>query len=368
MGTPGWDGFWGNGLLDCYGAIDNLEQTDGTDLMFEVWDCKPGAPLCWKTPNLYTANPTIQEFTPNTIIAEVFNAGPNPAAGFLVTLGVYNFGNGDLDYPICTLPSSAVLGPGQTAVFSCPYTPQLSGSNPAYVQASLKAEIIYPYDTKFENNRARRSVNIGQTTVSLVFPTELTNPTVSLQTIRLEVLEACCDGSAGADCACSGWDFRSSIDEVVMAPDDPSQPVMLELEPVDPDALRQAEFDVTMVGTDPAGVESMLNGVTVMARLDCAIGDPVWTDKQTLGWSGPAFTACGDLFDVARGPLPIVAGDFSGAECLADDSPETALSDPEIPDPRTGFYYLFRTGGPDSGTWNGGGENADRDAALRVCT
>jgi subtilisin family serine protease len=369
MGTPGWDGFWGNGILDCFAAIDNLHNAPGTDLQFEIWDCKPGMnPPCWKTPNLYTSNPVIYENKPNTIVAEVLNAGPNTANDFLVTLGVYNFGNGDQDNHICTKQFTGSLGPGQTATFTCPYTPQISGSQ-GNVQASLKAQIIYPYDTDFQNNRARRNVNIGQTVITANFPTDLTNATVSLQTITMDVLEACClDTESTADCPCHGWDFRSSIAQAVLEPDEPSLPIMLTLEAVDPDALRQAEFDVAFIGEDPTGAQTMLNGVTVGARLSCALGAPLWPDKQTMQWGGPGFLACGEVYDVARGPLPIVGGDLSDVGCIGDDIPAPSFTDDEEPAPGEGFLYLMRTGGPEPGTWNGGGEAEDRDAKLDVCS
>jgi len=369
MGAPGWDGFWGNGMLDCMAAIDRLEQQEKTDLLFEVWDCRPGSPPCWTTPNLYAVDPTIEENEPNLVVAEVSNNGPATASNFLVKLGVYNFGNGNQDYHLCTVPVVGPLLAGHSIDVSCPYTPQLTGGG-SYVQASLKAEIIYPFDADFSNNRARRDVQIGQITISLALPMELVNFTDLPQTIRLDVAEACCvnPGGPGGSCACPGWAFRSSFDQIDLAPDDCSVPVMLELEAVDPDALREARFDVTIVGTDPAGSQTMLNGVTVGARLDCAPGPPQWLDKVTLTWTGSSFRTCGDVYDVARGPLPIVNGDLSTADCIADDQAEGLWPADEIPGPGTGFYYLFRMGGPEPGTWNDGGEAEDRDPKLAACS
>jgi len=239
-------------------GVDRIEQQEKADLLFEVWYCRPGNPPGWTTPNLYAADPTIEENEPNVVVAEVSNDGPGAASNFLVKLGL------------------------------------------------------------LEQSGATR-VQIGQITISLAFPTELVNPTIWQQQIRLDVAASCCVGpdTPGTDCACSGWEFRSSLQQIDMAPDDCSVPVMLELEAVDPDALREARFDVTFVGTDPGGVETMLNGVTVGARLDCAPGPLQWVSKTRLGWSGSGFRTCGDVYDLARGPVPILGGDLSTADCLA---------------------------------------------------
>jgi hypothetical protein len=143
---------------------------------------------------------------------------------------------------------------------------------------------------------------------------------------------------------------------------------MLTVEAVDPDALRQAEFDVAFIGEDPTGVQTMLNGVTVGARLSCALGAPLWPDKQTMQWAGPGFMACGEVYDVARGPLPIGGGDLSEVRCIGDDIPAPSFTDDEEPALGEGFLYLMRTGGPEPGTWSGGEEAEDRDAKLDVCS
>jgi hypothetical protein len=145
-------------------------------------------------------------------------------------------------------------------------------------------------------------------------------------------------------------------------------PVILELEAVGPEARREARFDVAFMGTDPGGAQTMQNGVTVGARLDCMPGAPVWRDKNEFHWSASRYLTCGAAYDVARGPLPIVDGDLSGAECVANDQPEARWSADEDPSPGTGYYYLFRTGGPEPGTWNGGGEAEDRDSKLAFCS
>mgnify|MGYP000175699655 CR=1 FL=1 len=66
--------------------------------------------------------------------------------------------------------------------------------------------------------------------------------------------------------------------------------------------------------------------------------------------------------------LPIGGGDLSDVQCIGDDIPAPSFTDDEEPAPGEGFLYLMRTGGPEPGTWNGGGEVEDRDANLDVCS
>ncbi|PYT06750.1 MAG: hypothetical protein DMF49_10200, partial [Acidobacteria bacterium] len=66
-------------------------------------------------------------------------------------------------------------------------------------------------------------------------------------------------------------------------------------------------------------------------------------DRQTLAWTG--WRASG--WDVVKGDLGLLhasGGDFTTSllACLESDSPDTESSDPAVPQPGEGFYYLVR--------------------------
>jgi subtilisin family serine protease len=365
---PGWDAFWGNGLADCFEAIRTIVESEGTDLRFEVYDCKPSPPPCWTTSELYTVTPPF-EGQPNTIVAEITNAGPIAASNFLVSLGVSDFGNGQAAQHVCTQQVTTVVPSGGKATVSCPYTPN-AGPGPAVVEANLRAEIIYPGDTDFTNNRAVHKVSIQKPIITPVpVPWNVVNLTTETQIIQITPEEACCEGfaDAGPACACPGWQIRLSDNDIPMAPDDCPKLVTALVEPVDMDALRAAEYHIQVAGAGGAGAPTDLGGVTVKATLACRVTGLEWTDTQRFRWQGSPFTACPIVFDTARGPLPIVDGDFSPAACLVDDGSDLVTSDPETP-AAGGFYYLVRAGGLDPGTWNTGDPQVgDRDASLVAC-
>ena len=231
-------------------------------------------------------------------------------------------------------------------------------------------EIIYPFDTDYSNNKARHNIQIQGGPV-VQFPAQLVNPTLSQLTMQLVMDEACCaqgGGQAEGVCTCPGWQLDASDNDFVMEADDCPKMVLLDLRAIDPDALREATFDVAVFGEDASGAQMPLNGFTVGARLDCEVSGVMWEDRETLMGTGAPFTACGDVYDVVRGPLPIVGGDIAiGADCFLDDVTAPTATDTENPDPGRGFYYLFRSGGAEPGTFNNGSEAIDRDAALAFC-
>lgn len=241
-------------------------------------------------------------------------------------------------------------------------------NTPAVVEANLGAEIIYPFDADFSNNRAVRKVSIQTKLNVFPFDWKLTQWSPVFQNLHILWQEACCLGGFGdaPECACPGWRLDMSDVDVPMAPDDCPRTVTALAEAVDVDATRSARYDIRVVGTDLAGTQTDFGGIRVEARLDCRVTDLQWDDAVSFRWRASPFSACPDVFDVVRGPLPVAPGGFADAHCLEDDDVDLGASDPTVP--RVGgFYYLVRAGGPDPGTWNEEGVAADRDVALSGC-
>ncbi len=92
-------------------------------------------------------------------------------------MGAYYFSNGDLNYNICTVNVPGPLAPGGSMSVSLPWTPSISGPPPGTVHACLKAEIVTPFDTDYDNNCAQHNINIQQTSSPAHFHLRVVNPT-----------------------------------------------------------------------------------------------------------------------------------------------------------------------------------------------
>lgn len=273
-GAAGWDSENGHGYLDCFAAVERvLDSSCATDLGFEVYIGKPGSnPDWWDSPDLYPVNPMVIEAVPNTIKVRITNFGPNAISDFLVRVGIYNFGNGDSDYTICSVPVSLPipLGVGAKATVDCPYTPAVSGLPPGTVHACLKAEAVSACDRNSVNNRAQHNVNIRQTHSPAELRMQVVNPTHDDLTVRLET---------ELDEETTGWQVSTSLKEFFLSADACPKPVDISLEPVDPDATPAGEVSVRVVGIDQEGNEEVLGGVVM------------------IGWSPAMFVVFSDGFE-----------------------------------------------------------------------
>lgn len=259
-GDTGWDAAWGHGLVDCFAAVDRIVQTVRADLKFEVYVDRPDVEW-WFSPDVFPETPIVEK-QPNTIHAIVTNAGPAAAVGATVRLGVYNFSNGDLEYSICTVPLPASLAKDEKAEVTCPYTPVVSGKPPGTVHACLKAEIVYPSDSDFTNNRAQHNVEIQQAKSPAVFNVRVVNPT-QLDLI-MHLRERFVSGQ--------GWRLVKQADSFLLRADDCPRTVTLELVPDGPGVSPSAEVSVAVVGTTAGGQDIPLGGVVLVGELafdDC---------------------------------------------------------------------------------------------------
>jgi len=91
-------------------------------------------------------------------------------------------------------------------------------------------------------------------------------------------------------------------------------------------------------------------------------------DRNALEWTPTSASA----YDVVRGDLGVLrngAGDFAGSiqACVENDSPDAFSSDPSLPDPAQGFYYLVRgVGCGRNGSYDGGdpSQQGPRDGGI----
>lgn len=271
-GSGGWDADWGHGLVDGFAAVDALEE--GTvdqppaDLWFEEYLCVT-YPDCYFSKDL-TANPAaIVEGNPTAVKVRVYHNGGGPVRRFRVKFGVYGFSNSDNDYDLGTY--EYVAPPGDPFEAGDPpvsvtvnWTPTISGPVPGTVHACLKAEIIYPTDTDFANNRAQHNINIANTVpgfgpMPLTFQVLVTNPTDRLLTIGLEHGGATvCTGPAG------DWQVIPPA-PVELRPGDPPRVVEIRVE--NRDQGRGAAFiPVSIVGTDANGRQVALGAVGLVVQ------------------------------------------------------------------------------------------------------
>jgi len=249
----GWDSAYGNGLIDCFAAVNQLTVSAKTDLKFTINTNSGGN--WWDSPDLYPTNASVVEGTPNIINAVVTNAGPLAVSGFKVSLGIYDFSNSQQDYHICTVTVGAVVPSGGTTTVSCPWTPSVSGTPPGSVHACLKAEIIYPYDLNFANNKAQHNILIKQTSSPANFTMSVANPTNENLTIQLR---------DRARPSTQGWTVTKSMDNFAMTPTTCPQIVTITLTPGSTHSTT-ADVDVEVVGIRTGGQEISLGGVTVCA-------------------------------------------------------------------------------------------------------
>jgi len=251
----GWDGAYGNGLIDCFAAANQLVATAKTDLKFNVNTNSGGS--WWFSPDLYPTNASIVEGTPNTINAVITNGGPLAVSGFKVNLGVYGFSNSQQNYHICTVTVSAVLASGGTVTVNCPWTPSVSGLPPGVVHACLKAEIIYPFDLTFVNNKAQHNIDIKQTQSPATFRMSVVNPTNEDLTIQLR--ETFLAGT-------SGWTLTKSMNNFLLPAVSCPQLVTLQMNP-GLNHSQSGSADVEIVGIRQNSQEISLGGVRVIATV-----------------------------------------------------------------------------------------------------
>ena len=126
-----------------------------------------------------------------------------------------------------------------------------------------------------------------------------------------------------------------------------------------------AEFDEQCFSSCLAGAPQPMNGVTLIGRLSCAVDDLIFTDQQTLSWSGSPYVNCPQTWDVAVGRSPFV---LSEAQCAADEltfpqfvTGTETLAKQEL------AYYLVRAGGDDPGSWDVKLMDNPRDITVDTC-
>lgn len=388
-GASTWDEAWGNGLLDCFAAVELVSSGVKTDMGFGGYPCvtTPPGPICWLNPDLVPQNPAIQEGVPNAMLVTVRNFGFQTSAPARVRVGVYAFSNGQEGYDQCVLDVPA-LTPGQATVppLSCPWTPRALAPNPPdpqnpnapqppTVHACLKADIVYPLDRDFSNNFGQHNIDIARTHSAVSFPAQVFNTTQSM--VRVEIDGQCSNGE------CQGWSYGPEDNGFDLPPEACPRTLDFIMEPVAPNAPRAIQIDWAIRGVTPQGDPLTLGGFSTAAVIGCGTKklafeeDGLAPPKSRLTWSPDlSFTACPPLFDVARGPLPIPAfagpparGDFSAAVCIADDVAATEFIDTEEPNPGEGFYYMTRAGGPLAGTFDESATSqvGSRDDTFKGC-
>ncbi len=371
-GAPGWDAEYGHGLADCFLALDQLFPSQ-TNLGFEVYLCKPGNPPCWKSPDLYPSDPMIVEGAPNAVHAVVTNFGTDVAYAFSVTLGVYNFSNSDMGYPICTVDVDTPLLPGASITVSCDYTPIVSGAPPGQVHACLKAEIVYADDTDFVNNQAQHNIQIAQAASPARFPLRVVNPTPVDLTLDLRDTPVCpCAVGGPPTCPCRGWAFRASENGFRLAADDCPRSVVLELDPIGPDPVPRAEFDVAVVGRDDQGEEHPLLGVTIIGLLP-----PTGSVTDSLRITGKSVDTTGELLTLEWGASCRNAADYAIYEGrigewyghvrldCADDGGDR--SEIVAASPGNRYYLVVPRRSEDEGSYGQSSAGIERPRATATC-
>lgn len=254
-GATGWDTYWGHGLVNGFAALNQFFTTAKTDLRF-VQNCNSPPPASWSSVNLVPDDTIIVEGMPNTIMANIHNNGPNPAVNFQVRLGVYGFSNGDLTYNLCTITVPGPLATGATMTVSCPWTPSATGSSGSLssaVTASLRAEIVTPYDSDYANNCAHHNVSIMQTISFAHFRMRVINTTG--QDINVSLLNDLNPNS--------GWMLGQSEQSFFMKTNDCPRPVNFTLTP-DPGVMGRQPVNIRIIGTTTDNRQLDLGGVTII--------------------------------------------------------------------------------------------------------
>jgi serine protease AprX len=268
----------GYGELDCFAAVDGLISGQTADVKFEFNMNRPAPPYPWLSPDLVPTNPAIVEGTANIINATITNDGPGAANNVKVNIGIYNFGNSDLDYHICTVTVPS-LASGASTTVSCAWTPLVSGAPPGTVHACLKAEVIYPYDTDFTNNKAQHNINIQQTFSPASFNMQISNPTNEDLTI---IVQDNLDTRVAP-----GWKVLMDTATFAMAADECPVTQTIQLEPC---ALTDGETgppcgpegrtdiavaDIQIIGVRANGEQLLLGGATLQAQTFPVNGVPM---------------------------------------------------------------------------------------------
>lgn len=372
-GGGAWDPGWGAGILNCFAAVDYVNNFACASLRF-VGTCGGfGQPPCGLHPGLHAANWFV-EGVRNTVTADITNDGPGFTLPYSVKMRVDSFSNGDNSSEICSLDMPP-LAPGASAHPSCDWTPgEIKGTPPGVVHACLYADIISPTDCSAADNEVQHNEEIQQAFSPATAAMFVENPSNEAVMIAL---------SANFDCggfSCHGWSFAPSDNFFSMMPDDCPVKVVLEASPFSADAVRRAQVHVKTYGQNQFGGVSDLGSVTLTAHLACPPRNLTWAplSKSRLTWLPPAgWDACLDTtFDVARGALPILRypsttkrGDYTAAVCLADEQAATTFIDSAVPPSGTGFYYLVRSGGPAPGSWDSidSGQRGRADDTLHTC-
>lgn len=229
-GAPGWDPFWGHGLVDGFAAINRLlgppptnappvQPTNVPPLVRFGTNLPPraGWPAVGRTDlgfvhhhripspsaDLYPIDPNVREGVANRVEARVTNLGPNSAANFQVEIAVSAHSNGDKGYVIATVPVAGPLPPGASITVQAPWTPNISGTPPGVVHSCVYARIIYVDDTDFSNNDAQHNLDIQQTHSPSRSQVIVMNPTSHDLRIEFEVAEISVMQAAG-------WTFSAS--------------------------------------------------------------------------------------------------------------------------------------------------------------
>jgi serine protease AprX len=369
-GPAGWDPDYGNGLLNCFDAVDHVNSTQCADLQFDGGPCGGfGQFPCWAHPGLQAVNWPI-EGIPNTVRATIRNNGPGFSVDSKIKIRVDMFSNGDNAYEICSIDLPP-MAPGTTMNVDCPWTPNISGGAPGIVHACLFGSIVSDGDCLTSNNGAQHNEDIQQSYSPAVFPVGIENPGKEPVTIELQGTFDC-QGNP-----CPGWIFGVNNNFFSMAPEDCPVTVMLSASPSASTAVREAKVQVQTLGHTAGGQALDLGGMTIRARLACATSNLVFTDSIAFNWRAPSgFSVCPTTLDVARGTLPItkynsktLRGDFSSATCLANELSLPQYGDPTNPPVGTGFYYVARAGGYDPGSWDIGdlSQKGHADDTLNVC-
>jgi len=368
-GVAGWDAGWGHGILNCFQAVDHVNDGLCADLRFTPTCGPPPLPGCHYHPGLH-AQDWLVEGVDNTFLADIKNDGPGFANPYKVEIGMDYFSNHDDKHEICTL-DMPVLAPGATAQASCHWKPKISGDPPGVVEACIYGRINSDDDCSSANNSAQHNEQIQQAWSPAVATMKVENPTQETLTMELQGSFNCNGG------ACAGWAFTPSSNNFLKEPDECATTVTLQATP-GLGAVREAKLDVFVVGHAAGGETRDLGAVTLVARLACATSNLRFTSKTNFMWNGPTgFSSCpSSTFDVARGSLPIakynsvtLRGNFSTGTCLANDISMTQASDSSPLPPGAGYWYLSRVGGTVPGSWDthDAKQKGIADDTLKTC-
>lgn len=261
-GPVGYDNGWGHGLINGFGAVNTVVIGAKTDLKFDVYCHRPGAPAWWESPDLYAGAglEVVTEGVPTTVTAIVTNQGPLAASNFLVRIGYYQFGSGQGDYHIATVPVVGPLASGATLPIVVNWTPNILGPAVGDVHACLKAEIIYALDANYVNNCAQHNIDVSDGFSGSSFQLQVVNPLA--EPLVVEIVNDFRDDGVGAP----NWVFSQSRSFFEMGAFDGPQNVEFSLRPVA--ATKGAKkVSVSVIGTTREQRRVLLGGGSLYARM-----------------------------------------------------------------------------------------------------